>query len=193
MQSLLTGNKRLPGFVDEWSCGNFDDIFYIDNDKKVQVKSDEYMAVGTHPVVDQGKKLIAGYTDNSIVYQTVPVIIFGDHTRILKWVDFIFAPGADGTQIIKSKKNVVLKYGFYLLANTEIPNLGYSRHMRELKKKDFKFPENMDEQQKTAQILTAADNEIELLQKKLAFLKQEKAALMQQLLTGKRRVKVETA
>lgn len=193
MQSLLTGKKRLPGFEGEWSCGNFDDIFYIDNDKKVQVKSDEYMAVGTHPVVDQGKKLIAGYTDNSIVYQTVPVIIFGDHTRILKWVDFIFAPGADGTQIIKSKKNVVLKYGFYLLANTEIPNLGYSRHMRELKKKDFKFPENMDEQQKAAQILTAADNEIELLQKKLAFLKQEKAALMQQLLTGKRRVNVETA
>lgn len=51
----------------------------------------------------------------------------------------------------------------------------------------------LPEQQKIAAILTAADNEIDLLQKKLAFLKQEKAALMQQLLTGKRRVKVEAA
>jgi len=50
----------------------------------------------------------------------------------------------------------------------------------------------LQEQQKIAAVLTAADNEIELLQKKLAFLKQEKAALMQQLLTGKRRVKIDT-
>lgn len=54
-------------------------------------------------------------------------------------------------------------------------------------------PSSLKEQQKIAAILTAADNEIDLLQKKLAFLKQEKAALMQQLLTGKRRVKVEAA
>lgn len=54
-------------------------------------------------------------------------------------------------------------------------------------------PSSLKEQQKIAAVLTAADNEIELLQKKLAFLKQEKAALMQQLLTGKRRVKVEAA
>ncbi len=55
------------------------------------------------------------------------------------------------------------------------------------------YPANLPplpEQQKIAQILTVADNEIELLQKKLAFLKQEKTALMQQLLTGKRRVKI---
>jgi len=53
----------------------------------------------------------------------------------------------------------------------------------------FKLPP-LPEQQKIAAVLTAADNEIELLQKKLFFLKQEKTALMQQLLTGKRRVKI---
>ena len=47
-----------------------------------------------------------------------------------------------------------------------------------------------EEQQKIAAVLTAADNEIELLTAKLALFKQEKKALMQQLLTGKRRVKV---
>ncbi|MER5098140.1 restriction endonuclease subunit S [Providencia sp. DFU6] len=47
------------------------------------------------------------------------------------------------------------------------------------------------EQQKIASVLIAADKEIELLQAKLAHLKDEKKALMQQLLTGKRRVKVD--
>ncbi|MBB1268477.1 restriction endonuclease subunit S [Shewanella sp. SR44-3] len=50
---------------------------------------------------------------------------------------------------------------------------------------------SMEEQQKIASVLTAADKEIELLESKLAHLKQEKKALMQQLLTGKRRVKVD--
>jgi type I restriction enzyme S subunit len=50
---------------------------------------------------------------------------------------------------------------------------------------------NITEQQKIASVLTAADKEIELLESKLAHLKQEKKALMQQLLTGKRRVKVD--
>ncbi|EKO3966256.1 restriction endonuclease subunit S [Vibrio fluvialis] len=58
--------------------------------------------------------------------------------------------------------------------------------------KSFKiFVCSLSEQQKIASVLTAADKEIELLQAKLAHLKDEKKALMQQLLTGKRRVKVE--
>lgn len=48
-----------------------------------------------------------------------------------------------------------------------------------------------EEQQKIANTLTVADKEIDLLEKQLADLKQEKKALMQQLLTGKRRVKVD--
>ncbi|MFM5836758.1 restriction endonuclease subunit S [Aeromonas caviae] len=49
---------------------------------------------------------------------------------------------------------------------------------------------SLDEQQKIAAVLTVADREITILQQKLAALKQEKQALMQQLLTGKRRVKI---
>ena len=78
-------------------------------------------------------------------------------------------------------------------SNTDIPNLGYSRHMRELKEKDFRLPLDIKEQQKIAAVLSAADAEISTLEKKLACLKDEKKALMQQLLTGKRRVKVDEA
>ncbi|MCS0990388.1 restriction endonuclease subunit S, partial [Escherichia coli] len=115
------------------------------------------------------------------------------HTRCVKWIEFVFCPGADGTQVIKTSKILEPKLGYYLLSNTDIPNLGYSRHMRELKEKDFRLPLDIKEQQKIAAVLSAADAEISTLEKKLACLRDEKKALMQQLLTGKRRVKVDEA
>ena len=63
--------------------------------------------------------------------------------------------------------------------------------MKELKEKEFKFPIDVNEQKKIDSVIVAADREIKILQQKLACLKQEKKALMQQLLTGKRRVKVD--
>lgn len=191
MQQLLTGKKRFPGFSGEWKYARFDELFKISNDKRIQVKSSEYLEHGSVPIVDQGQKIIAGFTNRNKVYSSVPVIIFGDHTRIVKWIDFSFAPGADGTQILKTKELLHLKLGYYLLGNVDIPNLGYSRHMRELRETDFKFPVDKLEQQKIASVLSAADKEIEAIQQKLTCLKQEKKALMQQLLTGNRRVKVD--
>ncbi|WP_407551998.1 restriction endonuclease subunit S [Vibrio parahaemolyticus] len=57
---------------------------------------------------------------------------------------------------------------------------------------EIKLPQpSLEEQQKISAVLTAADKDIDALEAKLAHFKQEKKALMQQLLTGKRRVKVE--
>lgn len=193
MQQLLTGKKRLLDnngirFSGEWRFIDFNNIFKVNNKKSAQVKSSDYLETGAVPIVDQGKQLIAGYCDNEERYTDVPAIIFGDHTRCLKWVDFEFCPGADGTQVLDTKIDINKKFGYYLLCFTDIPNLGYSRHMRELKEKDFRVPLNIAEQQKIAAVLSTADQEITALQQKLDALKQEKKALMQQLLTGKRRV-----
>ncbi|MBY8262273.1 restriction endonuclease subunit S [Vibrio fluvialis] len=76
------------------------------------------------------------------------------------------------------------KYVSHTLANPKLMN-GVMKTVL------FRMP-LLSEQQKIASVLTAADKEIELLQAKLAHLKDEKKALMQQLLTGKRRVKVDT-
>lgn len=195
MQQLLTGKRRLldqngERFSSEWSFLTFDDAFKVVNKKSAQVKSSDYLATGSVPVVDQGKQLIAGYCDNDERYTNVPVIVFGDHTRCLKWVDFEFCPGADGTQVLDTEGDLNKKFGYYSLCFTDIPNLGYSRHMRELKEKDFRVPKNVEEQQKIAVVLSTVDQEITVLQQKLDALKQEKKALMQQLLTGKRRVKI---
>lgn len=196
MQQLLTGNKRLVNpdtgkvFEGEWTYSLFNELYKVANKKDTQVKSGDYLESGRTPIVDQGKSMIGGYTNNELIYKDLPVIVFGDHTRVVKWVDFEFAQGADGTQVFKSNKLMDDKFAYYVLLNTDIPNLGYSRHMKELKERDFKYPKSKAEQQKIASALTAADKEIELLQAKLDHLKDEKKALMQQLLTGKRRVKV---
>ncbi|EFC9768024.1 restriction endonuclease subunit S [Escherichia coli] len=198
MQQLLTGKKRLLDengvrFSGEWVYLTFDNAFIVANKKSAQVKSSDYLQSGSIPIIDQGQSRIAGYCNNLEVYSDVPVIVFGDHTRCVKWIEFVFCPGADGTQVIKTSKILEPKLGYYLLSNTDIPNLGYSRHMRELKEKDFRLPLDIKEQQKIAAVLSAADAEISTLEKKLACLKDEKKALMQQLLTGKRRVKVDEA
>jgi len=195
MQQLLTGKKRLmDGNGDRFKGGRkflkFDEVFVVLNRKSTQIKSSEYLERGAVPVVDQGQKLIAGYCNNKEVYSDIPVIVFGDHTRCLKWIDFEFCPGADGTQVINTKTIIHNKFGYYLLLNTDIPNLGYSRHMKELKEKEFKFPLEIEEQQKIAAVLSASDQEISVIQKNLEALKNEKKSLMQQLLTGKRRVKI---
>lgn len=193
MQQLLTGKKRLPGFEGEWKIVEFSDAFTVANQKACQVKATDYKSSGTLPIVDQGKTLVSAYTNSNTPYTDLPVIIFGDHTRVFKWVDFIFCPGADGTQVLKAKSLLDPKFSYFTISNIELPNLGYSRHMRELKERDFKIPLDIGEQQAIANVLTTADQEIDALQKRLDHLKLEKKALMQQLLTGKRRVQLEDA
>ncbi|MGS5152754.1 restriction endonuclease subunit S [Escherichia coli] len=171
MQQLLTGKKRLLDengvrFSGEWVYLTFDNAFIVANKKSTQVKSSDYLQSGSIPIIDQGQSRIAGYCNNLEVYSDVPVIVFGDHTRCVKWIEFVFCPGADGTQVIKTSKILEPKLGYYLLSNTDIPNLGYSRHMRELKEKDFRLPLDIKEQQKIAAVLSAADAEISTLEKK---------------------------
>ena len=191
MQRLLTGKQRLPGFSDSWKKFEFDAIFYTEKGiKNKQIQTKEYQTKGRFPIVDQGKQRIIAYTDDeNKLYKCTPVIVFGDHTRILKFITFHFVIGADGTQLIKTYSEYSLVFCFYVLQNISIPNLGYSRHMSVLKEKVFNLPP-LPEQKAIADILSKADEEIDLLTRKLDLLQSQKKGLMQQLLTGKIRVKV---
>ena len=191
MQQLLTGKRRLPGFDGKWKFTSFRELFKLANDKTKQVKKSDYEESGDFPVVDQGKKMIAAYVNSSAPYSDIPVIVFGDHTRIVKWVDFHFVPGADGTQLLKTTGKLDLRFAYFLLSNATLPNLGYSRHMRELKEKEFKYPCSLYEQKAIARILEIAEQYAQRGEGLLKMLQAEKKALMQQLLTGRRRVRVE--
>ena len=165
----------------EWEEAGFDELFYVANNKKTQIKSSDYLEQGNTPIVDQGQKHIVGYTNNTEIYKDVPVIIFGDHTRILKWIDFAFASGADGTQVLKSKDKLNLRFGYYALCHIELPNLGYSRHMKELKEQFITIPASKLEQTKIANFLTAVDKKITQLTQKHDLLTQYKKGVMQQI------------
>lgn len=113
----------------------FTEIFKDDTKNGCKIPTSEYLTSGKYPIIDQGKNFISGYrNDKNGLYANVPAIIFGDHTRILKYVDQPFFIGADGVKIIKAKiNNISYKYLYYLLCNINIPNTGYNRHFKWLK------------------------------------------------------------
>ena len=95
-------------------------------------------------MIDQGKDLITGYIDDtSLAYDgPLPIIVFGDHTCVLKWVDFRFAVGADGTQLIQSKHPEELppRFLFYTLQFVPLEQFGYQRHFKYLKEAKILIP-----------------------------------------------------
>ena len=134
-------------------------VFSDATDSKRKLKQNEYLQQGQFPVVDQGKVLIGGYSnDPQLLQQThLPVIVFGDHTRIVKYIDFPFIQGADGTKVLKTSSVLASKYLYYWLANEPVENLGYRRHYSLIKKAPFPLPP-LEEQKEIARIL---DTELE--------------------------------
>ena len=108
-----------------------------------QIKTSDHLAEGAIPVVDQSRDFIAGYTndEDSVVNLGIPIIVFGDHTRILKYIQFPFAKGADGTQLIISDKDNMPQSLLYLsLKAVDLSNYHYARHFKYLKAEIILIP-----------------------------------------------------
>lgn len=107
-----------------------------------KLQKNKYLSEGKFPVVAQESSLINGYSnDKKLLYKiSSPIIIFGDHTRIFKFIDFNFILGADGAKIIKPKSNIDPKFFLYYLKAVTPKSLGYARHYKLLKKIKFKIP-----------------------------------------------------
>jgi type I restriction enzyme S subunit len=168
----------------------FDELYRRINAKDKQILATEIREQGDLPVVDQGKAHIAGYTNNLSKRYTPPpggVIIFGDHTRIVKFADFDFAIGADGTQLIAARGENDTEFLAFLLAAQEIPNTGYNRHFKFLKEMTFSVPP-LHEQQAIAAALSDADGVVAGLERVIAKKRLIKQGAMQDLLTARRRL-----
>lgn len=201
MQTLLTkgiGHTKfkkteIGEIPKEWELKNFCECIKKDKNRQYnKIFSNYYLKQGKYPIIDQGKEYICGYTNNEADLYTgkLPVIIFGDHTRIFKYVDMPFAIGADGTQIILPNNKIMdSSFFFYTLSNLKIKNQGYQRHYKYLKEFSIPIPK-LFEQQKIVSILSTVDNRLDLYKEKKEKLQILKKGLMQQLLTGKIRVKV---
>lgn len=111
--------------------------------RTTQIMASEYGKEGSIPIIDQSREFIAGYTDNhaSLVNVGKPVIVFGDHTRILKYIQFPFAKGADGTQLIVSNTDRMPQSLFYCsLVGVDLSNYHYARHFKYLKAEELLVP-----------------------------------------------------
>lgn len=138
---------------------HFKDCFKDLTGGNLKVKQSQYLDSGQYPIVDQGKKLIGGYTDlDGKVSRNGEVIIFGDHTGIIKFVDFDFVLGADGVKVIEPNyEKIHPKFAYYLFSNIELPSTGYDRRFKYLKRIKFFLPP-LATQKKIAAILDAADD-----------------------------------
>jgi type I restriction enzyme M protein len=108
-----------------------------------KIKSSDFLSKGRYPIIDQSDSFISGFwnDESDLIRIESPVIIFGDHSRVFKYIDFDFVAGADGIKILNPIKNIIdSKYLFYILENIDIKNLGYSRHYKELKDKKIPLP-----------------------------------------------------
>jgi type I restriction enzyme S subunit len=126
------------------------------------VKTKECQLIGKFPVIDQGQMDAAGFVDDisKVINVIKPLVIFGDHTRVIKWVDKDFVPGADGTKVLEAASFIEPRYFYYQLKAIELPDKGYSRHFRYLNETSFRVAPLAEQQQiaaKLDELLTQVD------------------------------------
>lgn len=135
-----------------------------------KIAQDEIKHSGKYPVVtQQTNNLIAGYSDNANVIMDLPLVLFGDHTCVVKYIDFPFLRGADGTQLVKvDRKRCIPKYLYYFLSYIEITNKDrYERHYKYLREIEVPLPplnvqqQIVDECQMVDEAIDSSQNEVE--------------------------------
>ncbi|UXB37154.1 restriction endonuclease subunit S [Stenotrophomonas maltophilia] len=123
-----------------------------------KLQKSEYLERGRFPIVDQGQQKFGGYTDDESVVSLDggPVVVFGDHTRIFKFIDEPFCLGADGVKVLEPRVELDKRFLFYYLSSLNIVSAGYSRHFKFLKENVVPVPP-LSEQKRIAAILDKAD------------------------------------
>ncbi|MDQ3634684.1 MAG: restriction endonuclease subunit S [Acidobacteriota bacterium] len=136
----------------------FTEVFNDESGGNIKTQKGDYLEVGQIPIVDQGEDLIGGFTDeeNKLCKSDLPIIIFGDHTRRFKFVDFPFGMGADGVKVLKPKIEADEKYLYYYLKALHLTDAGYDRHFKYLKRTEILIPP-LPEQKRIAEVLDKAD------------------------------------
>lgn len=157
-----------------------------------ELQTSQYHEAGTIPVVDQGKSNIVAYTDEEDYVIHPPskgLLLFGDHTTEVKFINYDFAVGGDGVKMFEENDVCQLKYVYYYLVAFPFLIEGYKRHYSILRNKPIKFPTVKGKIDKKTMseivcILSQFDEMINLQIQKTEKLKKQRKALQQYLLNG---------
>lgn len=147
---------------------------------KTKIEQNEIQEKGKYPVITQeSEKFISGYTDEENAVSDLPLVVFGDHTCVFKYIDFPFIRGADGTQLLKTNKDEVFaKYFYYYLCSIKVENSSkYERHFKYLKTEKIPLPP-LDVQKSIAAECEAVDSEYQNAEKEISDAKAKIAEIM---------------
>lgn len=156
---------------------------------KTKIKRQDYLAEGAYPVVSQEAAIVSGYWDDPDALLSVgqPVVVFGDHTRCLKYIDFDFVVGADGTKVLKPRKGVSAAYLYFGLRSQPIAGKGYARHFKFVR--EINLPDiPLLEQKNLAEKLFILEDEClrlsDTYEQKLANITDLRQSLLQKAFSG---------
>ncbi|MDZ4347652.1 MAG: restriction endonuclease subunit S [Candidatus Binatia bacterium] len=141
-----------------WQKLPFDEAVADESGGNLKTPQSEFLDEGEFAVVDQGKELVSGYVNDRtrLCRSHLPVVVFGDHTRCLKFVDFPFCMGADGIKVLRPKVDADVKYLYHYLRQLRLHDGGYDRHFKYLKRAEVVLPP-LAEQRRIAEVLDRAE------------------------------------
>ena len=132
----------------------------------LKLKKSDYKIEGKIPIIDQGEEYIAGYIDFNEYLPKEEYILFGDHSEIIKYVNFEFIQGADGLKILRTKNQIKVKYIYYCFNNFYKKENGYKRHWSNAKRTLIPIPP-LEVQDEIVKILDDYTKSVEELKEKL--------------------------
>lgn len=188
-QALVPAAEQPYEVPENWVCVRLLSTFVNKTDSKKKIQQKFYLNTGDYAIVDQGQNLIGGYTnDASLQYDgELPVVVFGDHTRCVKYVDFNFVQGADGVKILLPYKSFDSKFFYYAIMNLNIPNMGYRRHFPLFDKLTLPLPPLSEQQrivERIEELFAKLDEAKERLQEAADSFAVRKAAILHKAFTG---------
>lgn len=190
LQATLVPDWEWPHKLPEnWCWLKLVESFDNHTDSKKKIKQKDYLVKGKLAVVDQGQELIGGYTNDveKSYSGALPIVIFGDHTRCIKFVDFPFAQGADGVKVLRPKPFYLPKAFYYALQSVNIPNLGYRRHFPLFNKFSIPLPPLAEQQRivdRIESLFAKLDEAKEKAQAMVDSFETRKAAILHKAFTG---------
>jgi hypothetical protein len=156
-----------------------------------QLTTDAYRSHGRFPIVDQGQSETCGFTDEPLAIEApLPLIVFGDHTREVKFIEQPFVVGADGVKLLSpANPDLSPEYLFQLvkLAVTRLNSRGYARHFADLCQIGVPVIRDKVLRVKVARALGDGDSLTRAICRLIETKRTFKRGLMQQLLTGQKR------